>query len=252
MPKQSGMGDNFYLNGYDLSGDINSLSRIGGGPATLPATNITQSAEARMGGVRDGGIDFIAYYNPGPEANAAHTVLSALPTADVIVSYFRGTSLGNPAACEVAKQANYDPTRGQDGSLTFAVNTLVNGFGLEWGVMLTPGIRTYGGGAQFGPGFDTGAAASFGAQAYLQVFAFAGTDATVKIEDSPDNSSWAGLAPAFTFAQTTAAPSAQRIATANTQTVRQWVRASVTTVGGYTNLQFAVVIVKNTVAGQVF
>ena len=40
--------------------------------------------------------------------------------------YTRGTTLGNPAACMVAKQINYDPTRAADGSLTIAVQAEAN------------------------------------------------------------------------------------------------------------------------------
>lgn len=249
MPKQGGMGDNFYLAGYDLSADINSLSRVGGGPATLPATNITQSGEARMGGVRSGGIGFVSYWNPGPEANAAHTVLSALPTADVIASYFRGTVVGNPAASMTAKQAGYDPARGQDGSLLFTVDTQSNGFGLEWGVELTAGIRTETGPVNSGTSVDNGASTAFGAQVYLQAFAFAGTSATVNVQDSPDNITFT-LVTGLSFA-VTVAPAAIRQATANTATINRYVRIAVP-FGTFTSLQFAAVLVRNPIAGQVF
>lgn len=254
MPKTGGMGDSFYLGGFDVSGDINSLGKIGGGPAALPATNITQSAEARMGGVRDGGIDFVSYWNPGPEANAAHTVLSALPTADVIASYFRGTAVGNPAACLVSKQVNYDPTRGQDGSLTFACSLQANGYGLEFnGVQHTAGIQTDAS-ATNSAGMDGLAATAFGAQAYLQVFALATGTATVKFQDftSDTPASYTDIT-SLAFAPVAAAgfaPQAQRIAIANTATVRRWTR--VVTTGTFTGLQFAVVLVRNPIAGQVF
>src|SRR5690606_15840714 len=68
--------------------------------------------------------------------------LSAMPTSDIIVSYFRGTTVGNPAASLVAKQVGYDPTRGNDGALTLNTSAQANGYGLEWGVMLTPGTDT--------------------------------------------------------------------------------------------------------------
>src|SRR5262245_22015860 len=115
MAKQSGLGDNFYLSGVDLSGDINSLKKISGGEALLEFTDISQSAFARLGGERDGGIDFTAYFDP----TTAHPTLSALPTGDVIESYFRGTALGNPAACLVAKQIGYDGNRANDGGFLF-------------------------------------------------------------------------------------------------------------------------------------
>jgi hypothetical protein len=74
--KQTGLGDNCYISGYNLSGDVGSLGRIGGGPALLDVTGIDKSAFERLGGLRDGGVDFSAFFNPA--AGQAHPVLSAL------------------------------------------------------------------------------------------------------------------------------------------------------------------------------
>ena len=123
---------------------------------------------------------------------------------DVTVTYCRGTSIGDHAACLVSKQINYDGTRGQDGSFTFGVQAQANGFGLEWGNLLTAGKRTDTS-ATNGTGFDTTASASFGWQAYLQVFAFTGTDVTVKIQDSADNATFADLSGAA-FASVASGP----------------------------------------------
>lgn len=93
---------------------------------------------------------------------------------------------------------------------------------------------------------------AFGAQAYLHAFSFTGTDVTVTIQDSADNSTFANVA-SFAFTQITGGtPSWQRIAIANNATLRRYVRAITTTTGGFTNLQFAVVLVRNLIAGQVF
>jgi hypothetical protein len=42
------------------------------------------------------------------------------------------------------------------------------------------------------------------------------------------------------------------VATANNATVPRYLRAITTTSGGFSNLQFAVVVVRNPVAGQTF
>lgn len=250
MSKTGGLGDALYYGGYDMSGDVQSLGNVGGGPALLDFTDITQSAMARQGGIRDGRIEWTSFFNPGIAANAAHGLLSALPRGDVLVTYCRGTTLGNPAACLNGKQVNYDPTRGNDGGLTFAVSGQGNSYGLEWGKLLTAGMRTDTG-ATTGTSIDTAASASFGAQAYLQVSAFTGTDFTVKIQDSADNSTFADVT-SLAFAQVTAAPNTQRIAISNTATVRRYVRATTVTTGGFTSASFAVVIVKNECAGVTF
>lgn len=247
MAKQSGLGDNFYLHGYDVSGDLSSVS-VSGGPAALEVTGIDKSAYERIGGLRTGVMSWQAWFNPTDDR--AHDRMENLPTADVICSYLRGTTLGNPAACQVSKQINYDGNRGDDGALTFAVEAQCNGFGVEWGRSLTAGVRTDTV-ATNGTGIDTTASASFGAQAYLQAFEMTGTDVTVKIQDSADNVSFADVA-GLAFTQLTAGRTAERIATANDATIRRYLRAVTVTTGGFSSLAFAVVVVKNEIAGQVF
>lgn len=138
MAKQSGLGDGLLVGGYDISGDIQALDQVQGGPALLDVTDITQSAHSRIGALRSGAIAATTFF----DASNAHPVLDALPTADVDGMYLRGTSLGDPAACIVARQVGYDPTRGTDGSLTLKTQLTSDGYGLEWGEQVTPGVRT--------------------------------------------------------------------------------------------------------------
>ncbi|MFF7550945.1 hypothetical protein ACFZCU_46185 [Streptomyces canus] len=245
--KSSGLGDNLYIQGFDASGDIQQLGGIGGGPALLNFTGINKSAYERQGGLRTGQIEFTAFHNHVAVTGGTHEKLAALPRTDVILTYCRGTTLGDAAASLVGKQVNYDPTRGDDGMLTFGVSGQSNGFGIEWGQQLTAGIRTDTA-ATNGTGIDTTASASFGGQAYLQVFSpFTGTDATVKIQDSADNVSFADVA-GLSFTQITAGPTSERIATAAGATIRRYVRAATVTTGGFTSLSFSVNFIKNEVA----
>lgn len=245
MAKQSGLGDNFYLHGYDLSGDINSLGTISGGNSPIDVTGINKSAYERIGGRRDGNIEFTSYFNPA--ADQAHPRLSSLPSTDVHLYYARGTTLGNPAACLVAKQINYDGTRGDDGDFKFGVQAQANGFGLEWGRQMTAGKRTdttatNGSSVDFGTGSTT-----FGLQAYLQVFSFTGTSVTVTIQESSDDGSGDAFAN-VTGGSFTAATgvTAERIATSATQTVERYLR--VVTTGTFSNAVFAVMVVRNDTA----
>jgi hypothetical protein len=247
MAKQGGMGDNLYIAGYDLSGDILSLEDVGGGPAVKENTGINKSAVERIGLLRDGRMNITTAFNPGVEADAAHARFKLLPTTDVLHAYCRGTTLGNQAACMIAKQPNYDGSRGDDGDFTFKVQALANGFGLEWGRLLTAGKRTDAT-ATNGASIDTTASAAFGAQAYLQVFAFTGTSVTVKIQDSADDAAWADVT-GLTFTAATGITT-ERLATANNATIRRYLRA--VTTGTFSNAVFSVVVVKNEIAGQVF
>ncbi|MFE4716860.1 hypothetical protein ACFRLW_10465 [Streptomyces sp. NPDC056728] len=254
MAKQSGLGDALYIAGYDLSGDIGSVGNVGGGPAAMEVTGIDKSAPERIGGVRDGRLQMTSFFNPGTLPDRSHARLKTLPTADVIAAYWRGTAIGGASANIVAKQLNYDGTRGDSGEFTFAVEAAANGFGLEWGRSLTAGKRTdvvggNGAGVDFGLGSAPlfNGAALFGLQAYLHVFAFTGTSVTVKLQESSDN----GVGDPFTdvvggaFTAATGI-GAQRIATAPGQTVERYLRA--VTTGTFTNAVFAVSVARNDVA----
>jgi hypothetical protein len=244
VSKQSGLGDALYIAGYDLSGDIQAVGNIGGGPAALEFTGINKSAHERKGGKLDGRLQMTTYFNPG--TNAAHPVLSVLPRTDVIASYFRGTALGGPSANIVAKQIGYDGQRGDDGQFTFSVEAQSNSFTLDWGKSLTAGKRTdttatNGSSVDFGTG-----STSFGLQAYLHVFAFTGTSVTVKLQESSDDGAgdaWADVT-GGTFTAATGVTS-ERIQTARDQTVERYLR--VVTTGTFTNAVFAVSVARNDV-----
>lgn len=233
-----------FVGGYDLSGDIMSFSKISGSVAVLDVTPINKSAHVRLTGLRDGAIDFNTAFDPAP--GASHPVLAALPRGDVQVMGCINLAVGGEAACLLAKQIDYNPTRANTGMLDAAVTSQANSFGLEWAKLLTAGLRTDTV-ATNGTSFDFTAATSFGFQAYLQVTAFTGTDVTVKLQDSADNASFADLA-SGAFAQVTTAPGTQRIAVGGTATVRRYVRAVTVTTGGFTSASFVVAINKNPMA----
>lgn len=244
MAKQGGMGDNLYIGGYELGGDIASIQRVGGGPAPWDATDITLSGVARLGLARDGGIDATTFFDKA--AGKTHPRLSLLPTADAIVTYCRSTVLGAPAAALVSKQIGYDGTRGQDGSFTFAVQSQANGYGLEWGIQGTAGTRADTT-AMTGSAVDQGSASpgAFGLQMYVHLTAFTGTSVTIKLQESSDN---AGDAYADVVGATTGALSAigaTRVATGAIAVERY---LKVVTTGTFTVANFQVMMTRNPVA----
>jgi hypothetical protein len=125
MAKQSGLGDNFYIGGYNISGDVGSLGGMSGGPAVQENTGIDKLAFERQGLLRSGQIEFTAFFNDA--AAQEHIALKSLPLTDRIATYCRGTTLGNQAACLVGKQLNYDFSRSADGALTESVTVQSNG-----------------------------------------------------------------------------------------------------------------------------
>lgn len=249
MAKQGGMGQGLYVHGYDLSGDIQKLDEAGGGNELLPFTDITQSAMARELGKRDGRLSMTTYFDPLTLVGS-HVRLSSLPTTDAHLMYVISPAIGSEAFNIVAKQANYDGTLGDDKSFLFKVDAQANAFGGEFTQMLTAGIRTDTA-ATNGSSLDTTASLAFGAQAYLEVFAFSGTDATIKIQDSANNSAFSDVT-GLTFTALSAGRTAERKATTATATIRQYLRVATTTSAGFTSLAFAVSINKNPVAGVAF
>lgn len=239
MAKTSGLGDNFYIGGYDLSGDVASLGQVQGGPALLDVTAINKSAYERIGGLRSGGMQFTTHFNAS--AGQEHPALSALPRTDTIATYCRGTTVGNPAACINAKQVNYDPTRDNAGALTVQVDLQSNAYGLEWGKMLTAGLRTDTT-ATTGTAYDDGAASSFGGQAYFQLISFSGTSVTIDIQ-SATTSGGSYSTTGLTSQAFTAGNSFERVATANNVTINEFLK--VVTTGTFTSAVFNVVFVRN-------
>lgn len=59
--KVTGLGDNFYVGAYDLSGDVASLDQISMPQGLLDVTGMTQKAFARLKGLRDGMMSFTTY-----------------------------------------------------------------------------------------------------------------------------------------------------------------------------------------------
>lgn len=239
------MGANFYAGGVDVSGDIGQVNSLSTPLSVGDVTGIDKFAMERIGLKKDGALQATTWWNTA----RVHAVLSLLPTTDVTFSYYQGTAIGNDSFNMVAKQLNYDPTRAADGMLTTTFSAQANGFGGEWGVQLTAGMRTDVA-ATNGASLDNAASTAFGLQAYLHVFSVVGTSVTVTLQDSPDNAAWTNVTGGGFAAMLAGAHSAERIATANNQAVARYLR--VITTGVFTSAVFAVSVVRNSIAGVSF
>lgn len=384
MVKVSGLGDNFYVNGYDLSGDISSVDTISSPMTPIDVTALTQFAHQRAQGLRDGMISFTTFFDtvggvtsPGVPASTVplqstyafpvrvtiiagtlthifingieslvpvappvpansvpvtnttgaeinvtisggtmsqvvvngaqvgtgagiyqldpgdviymiytvaptwtwanggatytipafgtisltysvaptwnwfvrgqeHNALAGLISPDQICMYMRGSAIGNPAACMVSKQTDYDPTRDASANLTVKVDWQANGFGIEWGKQLTQGLRTDIT-ATTGPAFTDAAATAFGAQAYLQLVELVGSNVDVTITHA---TTVGGTYNALMDFGSLSAIGAVRQAVSNVTTVNQFLK--VNTTGTFTMATFAVIFVRNLAAGQQF
>lgn len=247
MAKETGLGDQLFVDGIDISGDIQGLGNISGGPAALDMTDITRSAYERLGGLRSGNMDLTSFFNKA--TSRAHPTLKTLPTTDRILTYLHRSTIGSPGACMVSKQIGYDGNRTQDGQFILAVNGTSNAFGLEWGEQQTPGKRSDTG-ATNGASLDyqTVVAATtttpFGGQFYVHLFSFTGTSVTIKLQDAPDNATWADVPGATSGALTTVG--SVRAVTTSTENVDRYTR--VVTTGTFTQATFVVVFARNLTA----
>jgi len=232
------------ISGINVSGDITAVDEITGSMEELGCTGIDKSARERLGGVRDGLIKATSWWNSA--VGGTHDTLAALPTTDMHAMYLAGSTIGDYAACLVAKELTHSPKRGDDGSMTAEFELGGNAYGLEWGRLLTAGIRTdtsatNGSSLDFTAGIGTTA---FGLQAYVQVTAFSGTSCTIKIQESSDDGgadTWADVTGGSFGAQS--AVGASRIATTSGLSVERYLR--VVTSGTFSSCSFAVAVCKN-------
>jgi hypothetical protein len=248
MGKQHGLGQRLLVSGNDLSSDIKGISDLSSPVGVLDKTDITQSGRHRMHGQFDGMLTFDTHFDDA--ALKEHLVLrsqgGASPAGvDRIVTFAHRATIGATSASMVAKQIDYAPTRDTDGDLTQSVQFQGNGYGLEWGKLLTAIPRTDTSATDPATGVDmTGN--DFGLQAYLHVTAFSGTDVTISLEESSEVDGAVDTFTAITGGAFTAlsagnpAPFSQRIQTARDQTIERYIRVVTNTSAGFTSVSFVV------------
>ena len=137
MAKGSGLGQQIFVHGYDLSGDVAAIDNAGSPRELLDITGLNASAHERVMGLSDGNLGVSSWFNDATEQE--HAAFKGLVTTDRIVTWAFGATRGDVAACLVGKQINYDPSRGSDGSLSFTIDTQADGVSLDWCDTLTTG-----------------------------------------------------------------------------------------------------------------
>lgn len=189
MAKTTGLGDRFFLDGYDVSGDVGALSAVNQSRALIDTTGLDKFAHERLPGLGDSELSFNNYFNPAddsPGPQGIHDILKTLANNRYGL-YFRGTSQGDRVAAIIAAHASYQLQRNNDGALLGTVQLMNAGGSLiEWGQALTAGKVTATGATQLSgvsdPRYPLGSDGKL--SAYLQVFAFAGTDVTFALQHS--------------------------------------------------------------------
>jgi hypothetical protein len=235
MAKKSGLGQQIFVHGYDLSGDVAAIDNASSPRDLLDVTAINASAHERVMGLSDGNLAVTSWFNDSAEQE--HAAFSGLPTTDRILTWAFGATRGDVAACLVAKQVNYDGSRSTDGSLSFSIDSQANGVALDWCNTLTTGKETHSS-AGSSTSRDDGAGTTAGMVAYLEITDCDSGTPTVSIQESSDNGSSDAWVNVITFSTVgyASAPTAERVTSAGT--VERYLR--VTTTGTFSNLDFCV------------
>ena len=246
MAKKSGLGQQIFVHGYDLSGDVATIDNAGSPRNLLEITAINASATERLVGLSDGNISVSSWFNDATEQE--HAALSGLVTTDRIVTWAFGATRGDVAACLVAKQLNYDGSRGTDGSLSFSVDTQADGISLDWCNTLTTGKETHSS-AGSSTSRDDGAGTTAGMVAYLEIVDCDSGTPTVQIQESSDNGSSDAWTNCMVFSSVgyASTPTAERSTMSGT--VKRYLR--VTTTGTFSNADFVVATRRGTAQDDV-
>jgi len=231
MAKQTGLGDAFYIGGYNLSGDVSSVDTVSARRATVDTPVIEKSAMVRLPAMGDGEISFTSWFDDGTDLS--HTALKSLVTTDREVLYCRGTDASSPTAMLVAKQINYDFSRGTDKSLSASIQCLSNGTALEWGQLFAAEATQSSAGSTASK--DDSASSANGLAAVLQIVSINTGTPTFKIQDSPNDSDWTDLV-SFSAVANGAEPASERVSV--TGTVNRYLR--ITSTGTFNNAKFIV------------
>jgi len=244
MAKGSGLGQQIFVHGYDLSGDVAVINNAGSPRELLDTTALNASAHERVMGLSDGNIGVSSWFNDSTEQE--HEAFKGLPTADRLVMWAFGATRGDVAACLTAKQINYDGSRGSDGSLSFTIDTqAASGVPLEWGNTLTTGKETHSS-AAVSTSRDDGATTGYGLIGILSVTDVDSGTATVSIQQSSDNVTFATIL-SFVAVSAAAAPTAQRLTLSGA--ILRYLR--VTTTGTFSNCDFCMVTKRGTLQDDV-
>jgi len=243
MAKRSGLGQNLYVDGYNVSGDAMSWE-LNQENELLETTGIDKSAYERILGLRGGTVNVTSWFN---DASGQQFDAFKVPVAanGKMVTVTTSTTLADPAVALIGHQGSFAGSRGDDGSFTFEVEaSTMNGVPIQWGIQGTAGVRTDTT-ATAGSAIDYGASVgttNFGLAAYLQVFSFTGTSCTVKLQESSDNSgdAYADVTGGGFTAAT--GRTTQRIQTATNLAVERYLK--VTTTGTFSSCAFHVTIVR--------
>ena len=196
MAIKSGLGQQFYTAGYDISGDVGAVDEMSVTIADLVVAGIDKSAAVRVQTRADARCAYSGFFNKA--AGQQHAALKGMPTADVLESFLIAGAVRGAVAMQLlaTRLQPYVHTHGRDGSAEFSVAGMANNAPLEDSVLLTAGTDSHGSASSSASVDENGAGggdSAEGAIGFLQVMSFASGTPTFILEDSSNDSAWATL-----------------------------------------------------------
>lgn len=233
MSMTHGKGTAVLFNQYDLSSYCDNADIAGSVEVAETTTyGTTGSAKTYIVGLKDSTLALTGKADFASGASDAILVASHGASAnDVVTVGLEGTTIGSRCKMGAAIQTGYTITAPVADVVSWSADSQLTG-------PLDTGHFLHALGPETGVGNYTsvdGAAASTGGYAgHLHVTAMTGTSATIKLQHSTDNSTFADLA-AFT-----AVTGVTKERISGTGTVNRYLRAAITAVTSLTSITFAV------------
>ena len=240
MTIKSGVGARIYVDEFAVGQSVYHVPAITAGASLLDTTVVADEGMRRGHGKVGGSMSLMAAFDDA--AGASFDAFSRLPSADVVATYAAGSTAGARTFSVISKQMSFGATVDVSGALMLPVELVSNDYGLCDGVMLTDDTHTSTGVENLTGVDELGAAGStdHGASAFLHVIGFTGTSATIAVQDSADDVSYADIDLDFTVS----AVGGQRVATTvATENVRRYIRARIA--GTFTSMEFALTFMRH-------
>lgn len=230
MAFSNSLSAKIYLNGWNLTCYFKSVS-ANGQVATADTTVLCDTFMSFITGQKSGNLTLSGLYDGAEDAD--FDILNAAFGADKVFLFFpQGDTHGNIGVGLSGFTTSLE-IPAEISSAVMLNAEIQSNTGFDFGKSLHAlSAETSAGN---GTSLDNAAATTNGATAYLLVTDFDGTDATIKVQDSADNSSFADI---ITFTQITADNQAERKAI--TGNVRRYTRMNLS--GTFTSITFVLLL----------
>lgn len=217
---------------YDMSGNGNEL-KAKRDAATIDATVFGDRFSYDLAGIQKASIELKGFYTPGYNNIDGIVNQRFGQDSDVLAAYGAlGWPLGGPMVMQPSVITKYDIDAKLKGAVTIDCTMMARGYVDDGYILLSPNQFTTATGTSTAlDNTPNGGATVAGANAQLHVFSVTGTtpSLTMKLQGSPDGTTWTDI-PGMLFSAATTA-SAQRLVLPKQQTIPAQVRANWTISG---------------------